>query len=319
MPMFDDEGFAMRRLIQCLAVLTAIAFPGHAMAQDEPAGGNAMSGWRYDESHGGASEVTVGMPYLEIVGWPQGSRRPVSKPNVLTRSAAILQSAGADCQVTDGYHPGDTRRRAPIFEVACAAGPGFLITAGDEPEVFNCLLLDAQEQARHEREPDTPVTNMCLLEGSRDAVAVLKPMAAAAGVTCDIDQALWIGRMEDVGDRYEVGCDGRSGAWLETAVNGAVVTNTYDCLEVVKHGETCRFTTADELTASVAALLPASGTPACSPTAGRLVGAAAGGDRYYELACSGGAGFIFRVRNDRYDISVPCAQAAGIMGGCRLE
>lgn len=309
----------MRRLMQCIAVLTAIALPGAAAAQDEPAGGNAVGAGEYNMMHGGASEVTVGMPYLEIVGWPQGSRRPVSKPNVMTRSGAILQAAGAECQVTDGYHPGDTRHRAPIFEVACATGPGFLITAGDEPEVFNCLLLDAQEQARHEREPDTPVTNMCLLEGSRDAVAILKPMAAAAGVTCDIDQALWIGRMDGVGDRYEVGCDGRSGAWLETAVNGAVVTNTYDCLEAVKLNETCRFTTTEERTASVAALLPASGAPPCGPTAGRLVGAAAGGDRYYELACSGGPGFIFRVRNNTFDQVFPCAQAVGIMGGCRLE
>lgn len=307
------------RLFTLIAALLALALPGVVLAQDEPAGGNAMGTNEYDRMHGGASEVTVGMPYLEIRGWPQGSRRPVSRPNVITRSNPILQAAGAACQVTDAYHPGDTRRRDPIFEVACAAGPGFLITAGDEPEVFNCLLLDAQEQARHAREPDTPLTNMCLLEGSRDAVAILKPMAAAAGVTCEIDQALWIGRIEGIGDRYEVGCNGRSGAWLETAVNGAVVTNTYDCLEVVKLNETCRFTTADERTASVAALLPASGAPACSPTAGRLVGAAAGGDRYYELACSGGSGFIFRTRNDAYDLAVPCAQAAGIMGGCKLE
>lgn len=309
----------MRRLIQCIAVLTVLALPGVAAAQDEPAGGNAMSGSDYSVTHGGSSEVTVGMPYLEIRGWPQGSRRPVSKPNVISRSATILQGAGADCQVSDGYHPGDTRRRDPIFEVACAAGPGFLITAGDEPEVFNCLLLDAQEQARHEREPDTPVTNMCLLEGARDAVAILKPMAAAAGVTCDIDEALWIGRIEGIGDRYEVGCNGRSGAWLETAVNGAVVTNSYDCLEVVKLNETCRFTTAEERTVSVAALLPASGAPPCSPTAGRLVGAAAGGDRYYELACSGSSGFMFRVRNNAFDQAWPCAQASGIIGGCKLE
>ncbi len=309
----------MRRLFQFIFVVLTLSLPGLALAQDEPAGGNAIGPGEYDRMHGGASEVTVGMPYLEIRGWPQGSRRPVSRPNVISRSTTILQNAGADCQITDGYHPGDTRRRAPIFEVDCAAGPGFLITAGDEPEVFNCLLLDAQEQARHAREPDTPLTNMCLLEGSRDAVAILKPMAAAAGVSCDIDQALWIGRIEGVGDRYEVGCNGRSGAWLETAVNGAVVNTVYDCLEVVKLGEACRFTTAEELTASVAAMLPATGAPACSPSAGRLVGAAAGGDRYYELACSGGAGFIFRIRNDHYDISVPCGQAAGIMGGCRLE
>lgn len=309
----------MRRLIQCIAVILTLGLPGVAMAQDEPAGGNATGPGEYDRMHGGSSEVTVGMPYLNIRGWPQGSRRPVAKPAVITRSTPILQAAGADCQVTDAYHPGDSRRRDPIFEVACAAGPGFLITAGDEPEVFNCLLLDAQEQARHAREPDTPLTNMCLLEGSRDAVAILKPMAAAAGITCDIDQALWIGRIEGIGDRYEVGCNGRSGAWLETAVNGAVVNTTYDCLEVVKLGEACRFTTAEERTASVAHMLPATGAPPCSPTAGRFVGAAAGGDRYYELRCSGGSGFMFRVRNNSYDQAWPCAQSAGIIGGCKLE
>jgi hypothetical protein len=309
----------MRRFFQCIAILLTLGLPGLALAQDEPAGGNATGPGEYDIMHGGSSEVHVGMPYMEIRGWPQGSRRPVSRPNVITRSAAILQAVEADCQVSDGYHPGDTRRRDPIFEVACAAGPGFLITAGEPPEVFNCLLLDAQEQARHAREPDTPLTNMCLLEGARDAVAVLTPMAAAAGVTCDIDQALWIGRIEGIGDRYEVGCNGRSGAWLETAVNGAVVNTTYDCLEVVKLGEACRFTTAEERTASVAAMLPTSGAPQCSPTAGRLVGAAAGGDRYYELACSGSSGFIFRIRSNAWDQAWPCAQAAGIIGGCKLE
>lgn len=309
----------MRRLFQCIAILLTLGLPGLALAQDEPAGGNATGPGEYDIMHGGSSEVTVGMPYMEIRGWPQGSRRPVSKPNVMTRSTTILQAVGADCQVSDGYHPGDTRRREPIFEVACAAGPGFLITASDEPEVFNCLLLDAQEQARHAREPDTPLTNMCLLEGARDAVAVLKPMAAAAGVTCDIDQALWIGRIDGIGDRYEVGCDGRSGAWLETAVNGAVVNTVYDCLEVVKLAETCRFTTAEERTASVAAMVPASGAPPCAPSAGRLVGAAAGGDSYYEIACSGAPGFIFRMRNNTFNQAFPCMQAAGIMGGCKLE
>lgn len=301
------------------ALALAMTLGGGAFAQDEPAGGNAWGGDEYDKLHGGASEVTVGMPELEIRGWPQGSRRPVPQRLVMSRSDDILKAAGASCDILEGYHPGDTRGRTPIFEVRCARGPGFLITAGDPPEVFNCLLLDAQEQARHERDPEAPVTNLCLLEGSRDAVAVLTPLAREAGFDCEVDQALWIGRIENVGDRYEVGCVGRSGAWLETAVNGASVTEIYDCLEVVKLGGACRFSSAEELTATVAALLPETGAPACDPAAGRLVGAAAGGDRYYELACRNGPGFIFRVRSSGYDQHWPCAQATGIIGGCKLE
>lgn len=308
----------LKGLMVLTGLMAGLALAGTAAAQDEPAGGNAIGAGEYDRMHGGASEVTVGMPYLEIRGWPQGSRRPVPQHQILSRSSLILQAAGASCDIVESYHPGDTRGRDPIFEVRCAEGPGFLITASDTPEVFNCLLLDAQEQARHERDPDGPVTNLCLLEGSRDAVAVLKPMVAGAGLGCEVDEALWIGRIDGVGDRYEVGCAGRSGAWIETAVNGAAVTAVYDCLEVVKYGEICRFTTDAERTASVAALLPASGAPPCAPVAGRLVGAAAGGDRYYELACEGGQGFMFRVRNDTYDQAWPCAQASGIIGGCRL-
>lgn len=302
-----------------LAFAFALGVHGAAFAQDEPPGGNATGGPELSAGHHeGDHQGPIG-PYLsaaELRNWPQGSRRPVPERLVRERTAEILAEAGTPCEIVAAYNPGETRQRKDIYEVACREGPGYLVVATDAPAILNCLHLAATEEALRAADPDRPVTSLCLLDGNRDAAAALRPLAARIDSACVVDQAAWIGRVGEDQDRYEIGCDGRDGLWLQTPVNRTDVTGTFPCLDLAAMGEACKFTTPDEQAATVASWLPPEG-PACAADRARVVGVS-GGSRYYELGCGAGSGLILRMTEGRFDQAWPCAQATGIAGGCKL-
>lgn len=302
-----------------LMLLISLGLCGAALAQDEPPGGNAAGGREIsDGHHDGPHQGPIG-PYLnaaELRNWPQGSRRPVPERLVRERTAEILAQAGTPCEIVAAYNPGETRQRKDIYEVACREGPGYLVVAADAPAILNCLHLAATEEVLRAADPDRPVTSLCLLDGNKDAAAALRPLASRSDPDCVVDQAAWIGRVGEDQDRYEIGCDGRDGLWLQTPVNRTDVTGTFPCLDLAAMGEACKFTTPDEQAATVASWLPAEG-PTCAADRARVVGVAAG-SRYYELSCGAGSGLILRMTEGRFDQAWPCAEATGIAGGCKL-
>lgn len=291
-------------------------------AQDEPPGGNAAGGPEISAGHhDGDHQGPIG-PYLsaaELRNWPQGSRRPTPERLIRQRSTEILAAASTPCEIAAASNPGETRQRKDIYELACSDGPGFLVIATPEPGILNCLHLAATEEFQRAADPSRPVTTLCLLDGNKDGAAALKPLAAQVDAGCVVDQGAWIGRVDDAEDRYEVGCAGRDGLWLQTGINQHAVTRSFSCLEVATTGGACRFTEPAEQAAMVASWLPASGAPACaSPDRARFVGVAAG-QRYYELSCGAGAGMIVRTKAEGgFDQAWPCAQASAIAGGCKL-
>lgn len=303
-----------------LGLVLGVAVSGGAIAQDEPAGGNATGGnelsdWHHEGDHQGP----IG-PYLsaaELRNWPQGSRRAVPERLVRERTGEILAAAGTPCEIVAAHNPGATRQRKEIYEVACREGPGYLVVATDAPAILNCLHLAATEEAQRAADASRPVTSLCLLDQNKDAAAALRPLAARIDPACVVDQAAWIGRVGEDQDRYEIGCDGRDGLWLQTRVNQTGVTESFSCLDLAAMGESCKFTTADEQAATVASWLP-SGGPSCAADRARVVGVA-GGARYYELSCDAGPGMMLRLTpQGRFDQAWPCAQATGIAGGCKL-
>lgn len=303
-----------------LALIVGLAFCGVALAQDEPPGGNAGGGPELSAGHhDGDHQGPIG-PYLsaaELRNWPQGSRRAVPEGLVRERTAEILAAAGTPCEIVAAHNPGETRQRKDIYEVACREGPGYLVVATDAPAILNCLHLAATEEAQRAADASRPVTSLCLLDGNKDAAAALRPLATRIDPACVVDQAAWIGRVGEDQDRYEVGCEGRDGLWLQTPVNRTDVTESFSCLDLAAMGEACKFTTPAEQAATVASWLPAD-APACAADRARVVGVA-GGARYYELGCGAGSGLILRLTAEgRFDQAWPCAQASGIAGGCRL-
>lgn len=302
------------------AVVLGLAGSGGAVAQDNPAGGNAMDGLELSEGHHvGPHQGPIG-PYLsaaELRNWPQGSRRAVPERLVRERTAQILAEAGTPCEIVAAHNPGATRQRKEIYEIACREGPGYLVVATDAPAILNCLHLAATEEAQRAADASRPVTSLCLLDQNRDPAAALRPLASRIDPACTVDQAAWIGRVGEDQDRYEIGCDGRDGLWLQTRINQTGVTESFSCLDLAAMGEACKFTTAGEQAATVASWLPADG-PQCAADRARVVGVAAGA-RYYELSCGAGPGMMLRLTPEgRFDRAWPCAQATGIAGGCKL-
>jgi hypothetical protein len=308
----------LHRLVVALALAAGVA--GAALAQDEPGGANAWGGKELSDGHHDGDHLGPIGPYLsaaELRNWPQGSRRPTPERLVRERTAAMFAEAGVPCDITAAHNPGETRQRKDIYEVACREGPGYLVVATDQPAILNCLHLAATEEALRAEDGSRPVTSLCLLDENKDAAAALRPLAARVDPACVVDQAAWIGRVGEDQDRYEVGCEGRDGLWLQTAINRTDVTDSFPCLDLAAMGRACRFTTAGEQAATVASWLPAEG-PACAADRTRLVGVA-GGSRYYELGCGAEPGLMLRLKPDgEFDRAWPCAEASGIAGGCAL-
>lgn len=309
----------LRRL--SLIILVSLGVCGTALAQDEPAGGNAWGGKELSDGHHDGDHLGPIGPYLraaELRNWPQGSRRPTPERLVRERTAAIFAAAGVPCEIVAAHNPGETRQRKDIYEVACREGPGYLVVAADAPAILNCLHLAATEEALRVADPTRPVTSLCLLDQNKDAAGSLRPLATRIDPACVVDQAAWIGRVGEDQDRYEIGCAGRDGLWLQTPINRTEVTETFSCLDLAAMDSVCKFTTPEEQAATVASWLPAEG-PACAADRARVVGVAAGA-RYYELGCGSGSGLMLRLTPEgRFDHAWPCAQAAGIAGGCRLN
>ncbi|HYC98756.1 hypothetical protein [Brevundimonas sp.] len=308
-----------RLLDLAVPLIVGLAVSSAAFAQDE-AGGNARGGDEISNTHHvGDHQGPIG-PYLsaaELRNWPQGSRRAVPERLVRERTGEILAETGTPCEIVAAYNPGETRQRKEIYEVACREGPGYLVIAAETPAVLNCLHLAATEEAQRADDASRPVTSLCLLDGNKDAAAALRPLAARVDPDCVVDQAAWIGRVGEDQDRYEIGCDGRDGLWLQTRVNQTAVTESFSCLDLAAMGEACKFTTEAEQAATAASWLPADG-PRCAADRARVVGVA-GGARYYELSCGAEPGLMLRLTAEgRFDQAWPCAQAAGIAGGCKL-
>lgn len=303
-----------------LALGAVLALGGAAFAQDEPPGGNALGGRELSDGHHDGDHFGPIGPWLraaELRNWPQGNRRATPEALVRQRTAGIFAAAGVPCDIIAAHNPGETRQRKDIYEVACREGPGYLVVADDAPAVFNCLHLAATEEALRAADPSRPATSLCLLERNRDAPASLRPLAARIDPDCVVDQAAWIGRVGEDQDRYEIGCQGRDGLWLQTPVNRTEVTGSFPCLDLVAMGDACRFTGPEEQAATVASWLPDDG-PACAADRARVVGVADGA-RYYELSCGAAPGLILRLDPaGGFDRAWPCAEARGVAGGCKL-
>jgi hypothetical protein len=308
----------MGRLIGFAVLLATLLFAPGVFGQDNPAGANALGAddaYTAYHSTGNSEGPPRYLRALELRGWPQGSHRAMSDDAIRARAAAALARLSVACDIGDVLNPGVTGDRKQVFEVACRNGPGLLITEGAPPQVVNCLQMTAWQKAREAA--GEKVSHMCLLPANRDAAPALAAAVATLDPACTVDEAAWIGRVGEDQDRYEVGCAGRDGFWIQTQLNEGRVRDSFSCLEVANHDQTCRYTSPDEQLATVVSRL-SDGAPSCDGEAARYLGRTGDG-AYYELKCREASGFIFRTTaGGAFDQAWPCARATAIAGGCRL-
>lgn len=229
-------------------------------------------------------------------------------------AVAAATAAGVTCPVTNGVALGNTDA-GTAYEITCDSGVGYMLTAGAPPTAYNCLVV-AGNAARAKAEDPTVDLATCTLPANQDAVAMVAASAREAGVTCTPDAAEWVGRTPEGKDRFEIGCAGLEGVWLEVAQTGGSSTKI-DCIEVVAAGRTCGLTTAAELGASVRARLGDS-NPECQVEQARYAGRNANG-KFYEAKCTGADGVMAQISPEgAVSQTWMCAEASRVVGGCTL-
>ncbi len=243
-------------------------------------------------------------------------RAPQMTPEQIQAAAqeqATLANTG--CQVTEAKLLGTTAERTSVYEMACAAGPGYIIETKTPPNVTDCVVLAHSAATLRASNPAADVGPQCTIAANLDTQRFLREYAQQAGVPCTVDDASVIGKSNEGAIVYEIGCSGEQGYWIKKIDNAWQKT---ECIQVLAERGTCRLTTAGDIAASVKKWLAGSDAAACDVTEARLMGQNANG-MFYEAKCAAGDGFIARTNAERVVQQVyPCATAQQIGGGCTL-
>ncbi|WP_299177224.1 hypothetical protein [uncultured Brevundimonas sp.] len=226
---------------------------------------------------------------------------------------ATLGNTG--CQVTEAKLLGTTAEKTSVYEVACAAGPGYMIESKTPPLVTDCVVLANSAATMRASNPEADVGPQCSIPSNMDTQRFLREYAEQAAVPCNVDEVRVAGKSNDDAIVYEVGCAAEQGYWIKK-VAGA--WNKTECIQVIAERAECTFTTPAEIAASVKTWLAGSEAAGCDVTEARLMGQNSNG-RFYEAKCAAGDGFIARLNAEKAVQQIyPCATAQQIGGGCTL-
>ena len=227
---------------------------------------------------------------------------------------ALLQAAGAQCDITDAaYRGGGTSggKKVDIYEAACSNGPGFLVikTAGQPaPKAYPCLAVADQG-------------TKCVLPANSNPTAQVAKLAAAAGRTCQVSNARYVGASTSSGETYyEVACASGPGFQLGVPSGANAKPQVVDCLALLGTSRACTLTDKTQALAALTPLVQASGRT-CNVSDGRFVGTSdQTQSTYYEVACGASGGFMLATDNTsgKFKQAIDCGQATGIAGGCTL-
>jgi hypothetical protein len=244
-------------------------------------------------------------------------RAPAAPTAEQIQAAAQEQAtlANTGCQVTEAKLLGMTAEKTTVYEVACAAGPGFMIESKTPPEASNCVLLAYSAATLRARDPAADPGPQCTIAANTDTQKFLREYAVQAGVACTVDEVKVLGKANDGGVMYEAGCSDGAGFWIKQLNNAWTKT---PCIQVLAENGTCAFTTTAENAAQVKAYFAGSEAASCDVTEARLMGRNANGV-FYEAKCGAGDGLIARLNAENVVQQVyPCATAQQIGGGCKL-
>lgn len=241
----------------------------------------------------------------------------------MAEAPALVQAASLNCQVTDarliGKAPPDKKTGSlgsSLYEVACGqGGMGYLLqtSATGAPNVFSCL------EANYPNDPTVKPPNPCLLPGNADPKAALAPMLAKAKVTCPVDKVRGIGQTK-TNTLIEVECVGGSG-YIVTAsapLDPAKDATSANCLAYDAAQGNIKCVLADQATRlAVVDKIAQQANNGCTVKDKRFVGLFTDGTEGYEVACSDGKGYIYKVNGQgQVAQTLDCTKVAG--GTCTL-
>ena len=255
---------------------------------------------------------------------PESTISKEARTKGMADAPALVTAANSDCQVDDARLVGSatdakTKVKQMAYEVACKGSEGLiLVKNGDDVMSFTCIQAD-QPQA-----DGKPSSTRCLLPANIDANAGLAPFIAKSGVTCAPDKIRAVGQSTS-NAFFELACSNNPGGYLlitsaPPRLDKPVIANP--CVMVPDTANTkCTLTDrAAQLSVVDKLGAAAAGKPCAIKDGGRgFIGAAQSGKIYYEEACSDGKGYVLvQAPNGSLADAIPCAEADGIFGGCKL-
>ena len=234
---------------------------------------------------------------------------------VLAAAQEQATLANTNCQVSEAKLLGLTAEHTAVYEVACAAGPGFIIESKTPPTATDCIILAYSAERRHAADPSSDGGVKCALPANADTQKFVRDYAQQAGVPCTVDQTKVMGQSNDGAVVYEIGCSDAAGYWIRKEAGAWTKT---PCIQVIAENGTCDFTSTAENAGYVKTLLAGSAAEPCNVVEARLMGRNANGV-FYEAKCQGADGLIARLNAENAVQQIyPCATAQQIGGGCTL-
>lgn len=233
----------------------------------------------------------------------------------MKEAPAVQQASGAPCQISAAAFRGEGTQKGAdgkpqkitIYETACSGGLGYLLLApaGGKPQAFDCLASAGS-------------ATQCALPANADPKAGLGPVIAAAGKTCAVSDAKYIGTSPSTGQTYyEVACGQAPGYRIAVPASGPPAAT--DCAALLDSQNACTMTTKAQIVAALTPVAQSAGK-SCQVSDVRFVGVGTKtSDTFYEFACGAQPGFIAIVDNTgKLKQAVDCAKAQGIGEGCKM-
>jgi len=251
---------------------------------------------------------------------------------------ALVQAAGAKCDVTDAYSLGlndetinGKKFKATFYEIACQQGMGYIFKSvpGSDATFYDCMSLkviyDRQSAAEKAAAAKAKTTNTCgMLPANADPKAGLTPLMVKSGERCGtVTDADALGsNPTDKLTFFEVACSEGQGYVLSFPEPGSTKdVDVIPCYKADNIGTTCKLTSKDKISKQIVALDTSNKHPNCMPTKGRwVVTDTSNGNEYYEIGCADGAtAYMIRTSaKGEYRESVECTLATRIAGGCQF-
>jgi hypothetical protein len=239
------------------------------------------------------------------------------KDKYTARISAMAAPSGRQCQVTDGRYIGTSAsNKHTYYEVACSDEKAGFVLEMDPTNKYAGSIDCARASS---------IGSGCTLTSAAAAQtaenATYSKLAQSIGYPCNVKAYHSFGQdQETKREVVELACEDRpDGVIALLPVDTGQKGEYFNCVRAELRGLKCALTPTQATYARVSSQISAAGK-SCQVSNARAVGKANDGAEFIEVACTGGGGqMVEYVPNSEKVKSVtPCAQAAGIGGGCKL-
>ncbi|MGZ3305229.1 MAG: hypothetical protein ACXU8U_05150, partial [Asticcacaulis sp.] len=202
-----------------------------------------------------------------------------SDPKVqgMTDAPALIAAGKISCDPSSATVRGPTQFtdkgvlvKGSLYEIACKAGPGFMITKAADGSVhqpFTCVLAAKIQKAR-------PDSILCTLPENNPPYKWLQPVVKPFLPDCTISDVRLVGSSNSGNpiDRYEIGCGTSAGGAIDYPQLGAEGQPEFKSCLLLEAGKSpCTLTTKDQIL-GVMKPIAAKADPKCQVSDVRFVG-----------------------------------------------